>query len=327
VLSVFTKAATVGAYAWVWEHGRLATLDASSPWTWVLCFLGVDFFYYWFHRVSHVSNLPWGAHIVHHQSEEFNLSVALRQSAFQPLFSFVFYLPLALAGFPPLVFLACSSFDTLYQFWIHTRTIGKLGPLEWVLNTPSHHRVHHGRDPIYIDKNYAGTLIVWDRLFGTFQEEIAEPDYGITKPLRSWNPLWANVHHWVDLVRASRRAPSWREVARLWRKGPAWKPAWADSDDVDPAAAMTTAPRYDARPGRALTAYALANYLVVIAATVYLLFVQEELGRPARYGLALLIVWSVATIGAMFDGSRWLKAAEIGRLGAVGAFAALALSD
>jgi len=226
VLGVFTKAITVGAYAWVWERFRVSEWDLSSGWTWVLCFLGVDFFYYWFHRVSHESNLPWGAHIVHHSSEEFNLAVALRQGAFQSLWSFPFYLPLAWLGFPPLVFLACSSFDTLYQFWIHTRTIKKLGPLEWVLNTPSHHRVHHGCDAKYIDRNYAGTLIVWDRMFGSFQPEEEEPDYGITKPLASWNPVWANFHHYADLVRASRRAPSWREAIRLWFEGPGWQPPW-----------------------------------------------------------------------------------------------------
>jgi sterol desaturase/sphingolipid hydroxylase (fatty acid hydroxylase superfamily) len=131
VLGVFTKAITVGAYALVWERWRVSEWDAASIWTWVICFLGVDFFYYWFHRVSHESNLPWGAHIVHHSSEEFNLSVALRQGALQPLFSFPFYLPLAWLGFPPIVFLAGSSFDTLYQFWIHTRAIKKLGPLDW----------------------------------------------------------------------------------------------------------------------------------------------------------------------------------------------------
>ncbi|HMT30288.1 MAG TPA: sterol desaturase family protein, partial [Bacteroidia bacterium] len=117
----------------------------------------------------------------------YNLSVALRQSWFQSAFSWVFYLPLAFAGFDPVMFLTLSSFNTLYQFWIHTRAIGRMGPLEWVLNTPSHHRVHHGSDPRYLDKNHGGTLIIWDRLFGTFKEEDVEPHYGITTPLQSWN--------------------------------------------------------------------------------------------------------------------------------------------
>ncbi len=171
VLGVFVKVIVFGGYVFVYEAGHLLELSATSAGVWVLCFLGVDFFYYWFHRVSHEWSLPWGAHVVHHQSEEFNLAVALRQGAFQPLFSWFFYLPLALVGFPPLMFLTCSSLNTLYQFWIHTRAIGRLGPLEWVLNTPSHHRVHHGSDEKYLDRNYAGVLIVWDRLFGSFHRK------------------------------------------------------------------------------------------------------------------------------------------------------------
>jgi len=321
VLGVFVKALTVGAYALVWERFRVAEWEASSGWTWVVCFLGVDFFYYWFHRVSHESNLPWGAHIVHHSSEEFNLSVALRQGALQPFFSFPFYLPLAWLGFPPIVFLACSSFDTLYQFWIHTRAIGRLGPLEWILNTPSHHRVHHGCDAKYIDRNYAGTLIVWDRMFGSFQPEEEEPVYGITKPLRSWNPLWANVHHYADLVRASRRAPSRREALRLWMKGPGWKPQWlAAASPAPPGPTVLTdgeAGKYDRRPPRPLLGYALAQFALAIAGTLLLLWREERLGGAERVALALAVAWTVVDVGLLFDGRRRVVSLELLRLGAV----------
>jgi sterol desaturase/sphingolipid hydroxylase (fatty acid hydroxylase superfamily) len=321
VLGVFTKAVTVGVYAWVWDRFRISEWNAGSPWTWVLCFLGVDFFYYWFHRVSHESNLPWGAHIVHHSSEEFNLSVALRQGAFQPLFSFPFYLPLAWLGFSPLVFLACSSFDTLYQFWIHTRAIDKLGPLEWIFNTPSHHRVHHGCDAKYIDKNYAGTLIVWDRMFGSFQPEEEEPVYGITKPLSSWNPLWANVHHYVDLARASRSAPSAGEAAKLWLKGPGWQPAWVKralygqpfrTPLIDGEAA-----KYDARPARPLVPYALAQFATALGGTLVLLHLQERLAPAERLGLALAIAWTVLDVGLLFDRRRAAVPVELLRLAAL----------
>jgi len=144
---VFLKTVLFAGYLFLFERGRLFSIPSTSAWAWALCFLGVDGLYYWFHRWSHEANLGWAAHVVHHQSEEMNLAVALRQGAFQAAFSWVFYLPLALLGFPPLMFLAVSSFNTLYQFWIHTRLIGRLGPLEWVFNTPSHHRVHHGRNP------------------------------------------------------------------------------------------------------------------------------------------------------------------------------------
>ena len=174
IVGVFLKTALFAGYVAVYDHFRLFSLPNDSVAAWVACFLGVDLFYYCSHRFSHEVNAGWATHIVHHQSEELNLAVALRQSAFGQIYTWIFYLPLALLGFPPLMFLTLNAANTLYQFWVHTRLIGKLGPMEWVFNTPSHHRVHHARNPQYIDKNHAGTLIVWDRLFGTFAEEKEE---------------------------------------------------------------------------------------------------------------------------------------------------------
>src|SRR5690606_31238042 len=151
-----------------------------------------DFAYYWWHRASHRISFLWAAHVVHHQSEDYNLAVALRQAWFTSLSSWVLNLPLAFLGVPPLVYGVCAALNTLYQFWIHTRLVGKLGPLEWVLNTPSHHRVHHGIDAPYLDTNYGGVFIVFDRLFGTFVEETHEPRYGTLDPIRSFDPVWAN---------------------------------------------------------------------------------------------------------------------------------------
>jgi alkylglycerol monooxygenase len=327
VLAVFTKAITMGAYAWVFERARVTEWPATSIATWVLCFLGVDFFYYWFHRISHESNLPWGAHIVHHSSEEYNLSVALRQGALQSLWSFPFYLPLAWLGFPPIVFLACSSFDTLYQFWIHTRTIGRLGPLEWVLNTPSHHRVHHGADDKYIDRNYAGMLIVWDRLFGSFQAEEEEPTYGLTKPLASWNPVWANVHHYVDLARASRQAPSLFEGAKLWFKGPGWQPAWVKAAlYAEPFVSPRThgeAGKYDRRAPGAITAYALVHFLLGLAVALTLLWGEARWSWPEKIGLALASVWTVLDVGLLFDRRKLVVPLELLRLATTAGAASL----
>ena len=139
--------------------------SASHLLLWIFAFIAVDFIYYWWHRAHHRVNLLWAAHVVHHQSEDYNLAVALRQSILTALTSIPFYLPLAILGVPPVTFFVCSALNTLYQFWIHTRLVGKLGPLEWLINTPSHHRVHHGINPAYIDKNHAGVFIVWDRWF------------------------------------------------------------------------------------------------------------------------------------------------------------------
>ena len=325
VLGVFTKAIVFGVYVLLYEAGHLFDFAQTSAATWVLCFLGVDFFYYWFHRVSHESALPWGAHIVHHQSEEYNLAVALRQGAFQPLFSWIFYLPLAALGLPPLVFLTCSSLNTLYQFWIHTRAIGKLGPLEWVLNTPSHHRVHHGSDAKYLDKNYGGTLIVWDRLFGSFQEEEEEPIYGITKPLQSWNPLWANVHFYADLVSAGRRAPSLGEKIKLWLAPPGYQPEWAEPEAL-PVGPLThgEAGKYDAAAPAPLNVYILLQFVGAIALTVLLLFLGGELAMAERLALAALIAWTVTNLGGIFERRRWLLLSELLRLATLWALAVAA---
>jgi alkylglycerol monooxygenase len=321
VLGVFTKTVVFTGYVAVYEYTRVADIPATA-WAWVGCFLLVDMQYYWFHRVSHESNLPWGAHIVHHSSEEYNLSVALRQGSFQHFFSWVFYLPLAWLGFSPLMFLTCSSFNTLYQFWIHTRTIGKLGPLEWVLNTPSHHRVHHGCNPKYIDKNYAGTLIVWDRLFGSFQREEEEPIYGITKPLANWNPLWANFHYYVDLWKVAKEAPGWKEWLQVWWKPPAWKARWTSKDlghHAVPGNRPTPlthgeAGKYNARAPEGLSGYILLHFLTVLPMTVFLLFKSAELTLAQNAGLAVVIVWTLTDLGALFDQRRWALPAERLRL-------------
>ncbi|MCA9684087.1 MAG: sterol desaturase family protein, partial [Myxococcales bacterium] len=206
----------VGAYALGRGALGIPEMPTTAWWTWVFALIALDFLYYWFHRWSHEVNFLWASHIVHHQSEEYNLTVALRQSAFQGLFSIWLYLPLALVGVPPLVYVFSSQINTIYQFWIHTRLVKRMGPLEWVLNTPSHHRVHHGADPLYLDRNYAGMLIVWDRWFGSFQEEREEPTYGTTKPLAHWNPLWANFDYWATLIREARSMPRLRDRLQIW---------------------------------------------------------------------------------------------------------------
>ena len=164
-----------------------------------------------------------------------------------------------------------SSFDTLYQFWIHTRLIGKLGPLEWVFNTPSHHRVHHARNPKYLDKNYAGTLIIWDRMFGTFQAEEEEPVYGLVKPLNSWNPLWANLHVWNELFRDAWLAPRWRDKLRIWFMPPGWRPEGLPPNPRPPEVSRQTTVPYDTKMPRALNAYALAQFVATLLAAFGLL--------------------------------------------------------
>jgi len=325
VLGVFLKTALFAGYAWLFSRWRVATIPASAAWAWLACFLGVDFLYYWFHRWSHEVNAGWAAHVVHHQSEEYNLTVALRQSAFQPLFSSFFYLPLALLGFPPAMFLATVSLNTLYQFWIHTRLVGRLGPLEWVLNTPSHHRVHHGRNPRYIDRNHGGTLIVWDRLFGTFEAEAGEPVYGITRPLASWNPVWANLHYWVEMWQVARLTARPLDRLRVLWKPPGWRPDDLGGFVAPPEVDRGSYRKFEVPLPRRTQLYVLAQFVVVNLGAVAFLYQGAHLGTAARVAAALGILASLVSLGGLLDRRRWAAPLEALRLGVATAGGALLL--
>ena len=314
MVEVFLKTVLFAGYLVLFERWRLFSIPSASAWAWAVCFLGVDALYYWFHRWSHEANAGWAAHVVHHQSEEMNLAVALRQGAFQAAFSWVFYLPMALLGFPPLMFLAVSSFNTLYQFWIHTRLIGRLGPFEWVLNTPSHHRVHHGRNPEYIDRNHGGTLILWDRLFGTFAAEEEEPVYGITTPLQSWNPLWAQVHYWVELARKARKTGRWRDRFRLFWKPPGWHPEDLGGPVAAPEVDRATLVKYDPPAPRGLRLYVLSQFVLVNAATTAFLFGSARMSGGEQAGAAIAVALSLASLGGLLDRRAWAFRLEVVRV-------------
>lgn len=195
-------------YVFLYEYAPYK-FPADAWWTWVILFFLDDFLYYWFHRLSHESRILWNFHVVHHSSEHYNLSVAGRQSWFTGAAHWIFYAPIMLLGFAPWMFALMHGFNLIYQFWVHTKFIDRLGWLEYVMNTPSHHRVHHGVNEQYLDKNYAGALIIWDRMFGTFVEETEKPRYGIIKQIRSYNPIWINIHAWFEMFEAirSRKSP------------------------------------------------------------------------------------------------------------------------
>lgn len=213
-------------------HFALLTLVAGfAPlrlggqwWEWLLLLLGTDFCYYWFHRLSHEVRFLWAAHVNHHSSRRYNLSTALRQSWTTPFTVMLFYWPLALIGFDPMRILVAIALNTLYQFWIHTEVIDRVGPLEAVINTPSHHRVHHGRNIEYLDRNYGGMLITWDRLFGTFEPERAPVDYGLTKNIDTYHPVRVAFHEWQAMLRDAREAATWREALNYLLQPPGWSP-------------------------------------------------------------------------------------------------------
>ena len=325
VVGVFGKIITVGLYVYVYQNWRLLEISEKSVIAWVACFFGVDFFYYWFHRIAHESAVFWGSHLPHHQSEEYNLTVALRQGAFQSFFSMWFYVPLALVGIPPLIFLVHSQFNTIYQFWIHTRAVGKLGFLEIFMNTPSHHRVHHGKNPIYIDKNYAGTLIIWDKMFGTFQEETEEVHYGTIKPLASWNPIWAQVHYFLELFQKSIKAPRFLDKILLWFKGPGWLPSGLEYDAfmADPAYSpegmknhvpARYPAKYRTRLSTALEIYTFVNFLFTLGFASYFFFMSPTMLVGAKLFYGGFVALSLLTLGGIFESKRWAHILEIHRL-------------
>jgi sterol desaturase/sphingolipid hydroxylase (fatty acid hydroxylase superfamily) len=189
-------------------------MPMNTWWAWTLLLFVDDFAYYWFHRLSHEVRFLWNFHVVHHSSNKYNLSVAVRQSWFGGIAHWIFYIPAALLGFPLWAFVTMHGLNLIYQFWIHTEYVKRLGFLEYILNTPAHHRVHHGVNNQYLDKNYAGIFIIWDKLFGTFIEETEKPRYGIIKPLASYNLLWINTHGWTEMFDAMRQRKSIRDKVR-----------------------------------------------------------------------------------------------------------------
>ncbi|MCB0766778.1 MAG: sterol desaturase family protein [Flavobacteriales bacterium] len=313
VVGAFTKALIFAVYLWVYEHARLFTLP-DTPLTWIVTFLLIDLLYYWFHRLSHEVNFLWAAHIVHHQSEEYNLSVALRQSWWQGLFSFWFYVPVAFLGVHPVIILTVGAFVTLYQFWIHTRAIGRMGFLELILNTPSNHRVHHGSDPKYIDRNHAGTLIIWDKLFGTFQREEEEPVYGITTPLASWDPVKANFHYWADLFALARSCDRWQDKVMTFLHRPGWRPASLGGPEVPKEIDRSVYRKYDTRVPGAVVRYVAIQFILLIAATTGFLFGQQHLTQAHGIGAALIILIWVMTLGLLMEGRRWAVIVEALRI-------------
>src|SRR4051812_6039796 len=272
VTLLFYEASLLVVYTVVYRHGRLFDLEARPGTAWIVALVGVDFTYYWWHRASHRVNVLWAAHIVPHQSEDYNRAVALRQGVFTPITALPFSLPLAVLGVPPLIYVAADALDTLYQFWIHTESVRRLGPLEEVLNTPSHHRVHHGRNPQYLDRNYGGILIIWDRLFGTFEPEREPVVYGITKPLRSFNPLWAQLHHFGDLAGLAGAAATGGGWWKTWLRAPDHDLGSAGAASALAGAAAPKAPGGEEGRGHVavatrLLAYVLANFGLAVVVT------------------------------------------------------------
>lgn len=314
VVGALFAVALAAPYHWLFDHARVTDWFTAHPTAaWLAAFVGSDFFYYWFHRWSHECAIGWFSHVVHHQSEDYNLSVALRQDAWQPFFSLWFQLPLAVVGIDPSTFASAYGFMIVYQYWIHTRFITTLGPLEWVLNTPSHHRVHHGIDPQYLDKNYAGVFIVWDRLFGTFEPERRPPSYGTVSPLASYNPVWAHLQYGVKLAQKAAAQDGVFGAIQAIVRGPGWSAdGSAEAELPAIAEARCGEALYDVQTRGAQQAYAVALFASAVVAS------GPVLARVARFGegaaLVSFAIWSLANLGGVVERRGWFVSSERLRL-------------
>ena len=306
VAGIAVAVVTVGGYriasTWLEAHGMVLPIrwEDHGVAGWIAVFLLVDLGQYLVHRLSHRVNLLWACHAVHHSSAELNYAVAIRNSSFHGLFIWMFFLPGAVLGIPWETVAYCYGINVLYQFLLHTRVVHRLGPWELLFNTPSHHRVHHGHDAKYVDRNFGGVLILWDRWFGTFQAEEEEPRYGPS--LGSWNAVWANVHGFAQIGAAIRTAPGWRGTLRAMFGPPELLPQ-LDPRNTPPAPAATTL-------------WVALQLLLAIGVTLAIVLPNDWPGE-VRGIAALLVVATVGVGGALLDGRTWAWRLEACRMAAI----------
>ena len=310
-------------YAWLSSVTPFATWTAEGWAAWVAAFCLYDLCYYCSHRAGHEIKLFWASHVVHHQSEDYNLSTALRQTSSGFLFGWIFYTPLFFIGVPVEMMVTVGALNLIYQFWVHTEHVGELGWFEYVFVSPSNHRVHHARNTCYLDRNYGGVFIIWDRLFGTYQRELpSEPCvYGITKPIKSWSPIEAWIHVYRDILSDMVRTRRWGE--RLWVpfSHPAWQPSDLRSDATSKGERNVTFEKYDPKISRVRKMSGAANLIHI---TLLLLLAQqsEMLVGFEGYVWALMLWLGVANAALLSNAdSRLFRFQEIVKALTLGVFA------
>ncbi|MFN8346294.1 MAG: sterol desaturase family protein [Spirosomataceae bacterium] len=304
IKDVLGLSVSILTYSYMVEHWAIYTIK-STIWTYVVAFIALDFSGYWVHRLSHEINFFWNKHAIHHSSEEFDLACALRQSisTFVSLFT-IFLLPAALLGVSPTVIAIVAPLHLFAQFWYHTVYIGRMGFLEHIIVTPSHHRVHHAINPIYLDKNHSQIFIIWDKLFGTFQEELPEvpPVYGITRPVQTWNPIKINFQHLWLLIKDAYRTESWRDKFRIWFMPTGWRPA--DVIDKYPVHKIEDLYHFQKYATKATTAFLVwtwIQFLFTFALINYFFLSIGKIGTPGVFIYGGFIFLSVFAYTELMD--------------------------
>jgi len=305
--NVLGLSVTIISYQWI--EARVALTHIETTWiTYLIAFVALDFSHYWIHRIEHANNFFWNSHIVHHSSEEFDLACAVRQpiSSFVKLFS-IFMLPAALLGISPMVIATVTPIQFFAQFWYHTRHIGNMGFLEHIIVTPSHHRVHHAINKEYLDKNLSQIFIIWDKLFGTFQAERADvpPVYGITRPMRTWNPIRINfVHLWL-LITDSWRTSGWKNRILVWTNPTGWRPN--DTQNNYPVYKIEDVYNFDKyaqERSPVFVGWVWTQVLVGLMVTAYLLGNVAPIGAPGMFIYGGFIFIYIYALTDLMDGNR-----------------------
>lgn len=295
------------SYPFILKHLSLIELESTVS-IYILAFIAIDFASYWIHRLNHKINIFWNQHVIHHSSEEFNLACALRQSISNLIgFGALFLIPAAFLGIPAKVILTLSPLHLFAQFWYHTRHIGKLGFLEYIIVTPSQHRVHHAINSIYIDKNLAAIFCVWDRIFGTFQEELDSepPIYGTLKPVQSWNPIWINFQHFWILMRDAWYTKNWLSKVKVWFMPTGWRPQ--DVIDRFPLASRQSQPsiKYNPHYTKRWKFVALFHFCLIVYMLIFLLGRFDELQTSFQLSYGIVLLFSIFGFTALMDFHSW----------------------
>ena len=316
ILNLLTRGLVFGLFFWVSDH--IAMFHLKAGWVSVLILLIVyDFCFYWAHRFGHEVNFFWGAHVVHHQCEDYNLSVALRQSWIHSTIAIVFFLPIAFLGVDIISLGIAMSINSFYQFWIHTQAIKKMPKwFEFVFNTPSHHRVHHGVNPKYIDKNHGGMFIIWDRLFGTFKEEEEVPTFGITTQLKSWNPVYANTHYYISMVKDAKKM-NWADRFRLIFAKPGWLPDYLGGYQAPPEIDRKNYTKFNQVGSKSQNIYVFAQFVLILLGASAFIYFYENLHTIFKIAGFIGLILSTVICGAIMERKNWVKYAEYFRIGLV----------
>lgn len=310
LVSVSKRLIPFTLYVLVEEH--FALFDVGETWViWVIAFIFYDFLYYWNHRMGHEMNILWASHVVHHSSEEYNLTTALRQTG-TGFLGVLFYLPMALLGFDPLIVISVGALNLVYQFWVHTRHIGKLGFLENVMVTPSNHRAHHAQNSIYIDRNYGGVFILWDRLFGSYQEELeSEPViFGITGAVKSWNPLWVNAQVYASLAHDAWYARSWWDKLTIWFRRTGWRPKDVAESHPLEKVDLSRFRKFDVYLPNFLKAYAVLQYVQIACLALFFSVAATDMTSLERFQLIGYVLIGLVGIGVIMEGRYFAGALE-----------------